>query len=187
METFITVLVLTAIYSGICTWQWIRYRKSKAQGDSGSQQKLKIIDTLADALKGLSCKYEIDEKDTSISFIFQGEHFIAYDLGDESPFITIADTWWYESPLDDIENLALMRRAVNDCNFNSSATLLYSINTENKTVGLHTRITILWLQQIPNIKDYLVAILNQLLRCHHLFFNKMEELRRLDHKASQKE
>lgn len=187
MDVLITILINTAICAGISAWFWLRRSKNTTVKAGENIQKQKTVDTFADVLEKLSCKYEIDEKKESISFIFQGEHFIAYDLNDDNLFITIADTWWYESPLDDIDNLALMRRAVNDCNFNSPATLLYSINNENKTVGLHTRITILWLQQIPNIKDYLLAILNQLLRCHHLFFDKMEELRRLDHKSSKKE
>lgn len=180
MEILIWTLAVTAIIAGFLIWAIKRKHRKEGAAEGDDTQEPRIIDTLAEALKELQCDYETNEKEYAISFVYQGERFIAYDLDEDNSFITIADTWWHESPVDDIDNLALMRRAVNDCNFNSIATLLYSINTDSKTVGLHTRMTILWIQQIPKAKEYLQAILDQILRTHHLFFDKMEELRRLD-------
>lgn len=191
-QTFNTMdILVTAIITGVCvalgSVLYMKYGKKKVAGGHNETHPPKIIDTLTAALKSLSCEYEVNEKETSIFFIFQDEHFIAYNLNDDSPFITIADTWWHLAPLDDIENLALLRRAVNECNFSSAATLLYTINTEDRAVVLHSKITIPWMPQILDNKKYLLSILKALLRCHHLFFDKMEELRRLDYKQRKKQ
>ena len=76
-------ILVTAIITGVCvalgSVLYMKYGKKKVAGGHNETHPPKIIDTLTAALKSLSCEYEVNEKETSIFFIFQDEHFIAYN------------------------------------------------------------------------------------------------------------
>ena len=57
-------------------------------------------------------------------------------------------------------------------------TLVYTIDKESQTVGLHSIKTILWVEEIPYLKEYLCASLSDVLYMRNIFYDKMEELRR---------
>ena len=88
------------------------------------------------------------------------------------------DCWWYGESLDDIDNLALLHRAVNECNIRDANKMVYTYNKEEHEVGIHTLRDLLWLPQIPDSDQYLQAAFDTMLRSHHYFFRMMEELRK---------
>ena len=128
------------------------------------------------ALRKLNLQYEFDD-DQNFIVVYQGERFrIVAD--NESIWIQIQDCWWYGESLDDIDNLALLHRAVNECNIRDANKMVYTYNKEEHEVGIHTLRDLLWLPQIPDSDQYLQAAFDTMLRSHHYFFRMMEELRK---------
>lgn len=134
---------------------------------------------LLSVLRKLDMDYEFDE-DKDLFITYHGEHFQIL-ARDDVQSIQIRDIWWYAAPLDDIENLSIVHRAINDCNMYGNDVLVYSINKEDNTINLHTLRSVLWIPEIPNIEDYFIEVLNHMLHTHHSFFCAMEEIRREQH------
>ncbi len=127
-------------------------------------------------LRRLGIEYDFDE-DNSFIVTYQGEH-IRIVAKDDCRIIDLYDAWWYHAPLDDIDNLSLVHRAVNDCNIQRKAKFVYSYNTEDDVVGVHSMLHLLWEERIQNIDSYLRAHLDILLASHQHFYQIMERLRR---------
>ncbi|MBO7415627.1 MAG: hypothetical protein J6U22_03535 [Bacteroidaceae bacterium] len=134
-------------------------------------------------LRKLNLSYDIDENQ-DIVFTYQGER-IEITANDERKYILIMDLWWYYAPLDDIENLAIFHRAVNECNYyNSANTLTYYQDNDDSTINLHTFRALYLTPEIPEIDAYFKAALDSMMYMHHLFFNTMEDIRREKHLES---
>lgn len=128
------------------------------------------------ALRKLNLQYEFDD-DQNFLVTYQGEQFRIIAENDK-PWIQVQDCWWYGESLDDIDNLALLHRAVNECNIRAANKMVYTYNKEEHEVGIHTLRDLLWLPQIPDSDQYLQAAFDTMLRSHHYFFRMMEELRK---------
>lgn len=128
------------------------------------------------ALRKLNLQYEFDD-DQNFLVTYQGEQFRIIAENDK-PWIQVQDCWWYGESLDDIDNLALLHRAVNECNIRDANKMVYTYNKEEHEVGIHTLRDLLWLPQIPDSDQYLQAAFDTMLRSHHYFFRMMEELRK---------
>lgn len=128
------------------------------------------------ALRKLNLQYEFDN-DQNFIVVYQGERFrIVAD--NESIWIQIQDCWWYRESLDDIDNLALLHRAVNECNIRDVNKIVYTYDNIEKEVGLHILRDLLWMPQIPTLEQYLQTTFDTMFRSHHFFFRMMEELRK---------
>lgn len=128
------------------------------------------------ALRQLGIEYDFDEDNCFIA-IYQGEHFKIVAEND-SRIIDIYDLWWYHAPLDDIDNLSLVKQAVNDYNIRGKAKLVYSFSREDDVIGVHGMMHFVWVEGIPNIDQYLRAQLDIMLAAHQQFYQIMEHLRR---------
>ena len=80
--------------------------------------------------------------------------------------------------MDDIDNLALLHRAVNECNIRDVNKIVYTYNKVEREIGLHVLRDILWLPQIPDSEQYLQTTFDTMLRSHQIFFRMMESLRK---------
>lgn len=128
------------------------------------------------ALHSLNLQYEFDaEQDFIVRY--QGETFRII-AEDENTYLHIQDLRWYDAPLDDIDNLSLLYKAVNECNMHNMVRLVYTYDRAENELSLHSLYDILWMSEIPDIDALLVASFEKMLRAHHLFFHVMEELRR---------
>lgn len=128
------------------------------------------------ALRKLNLQYEFDGNQ-NIMVTYQGEVFRIIAEND-SCWLHIQDCWWYRESLDDIDNLALLHRAVNECNIRDVNRLVYTYNKIEREVGVHVLREILWMPQIPTPDQYLQTTFDTMLRSHHFFFRMMEDLRR---------
>lgn len=128
------------------------------------------------ALRKLNLQYEFDD-DQNFLVTYQGERFRLIAENGHA-WIHIQDCWWYQESLDDIDNLALLHRAVNECNIRDVNKIVYTYNKEEREIGLHVLREILWLPQIPGSDQYLQTTFDTMLRSHHFFFRMMENLRR---------
>ena len=122
------------------------------------------------------CKDESNE----LRVTYQGEQFaIAYS--EDSHYICIYDVAWYSAELDDIDNLSLVRQAVNACNMQNIATVLYTIDKEEKCVNVHTRQCCIFGSYIPDLEGYMRSLFENSFRQHHNFYRHIEEIRKEQH------
>lgn len=128
------------------------------------------------ALHNLNLQYDFDDTQ-KFCVIYQGEKFRIF-ADDENRWIQIQDCGWYEASLDDIDNLALLHRAVNECNIRDGNKIVFTYNKIEKEIWLHTLCDLLWIPQIPDIEIYLQTTFNSMLQSHQFFFQMMEKLRR---------
>lgn len=175
--------VILLVVGGIL--KYVKNRKKTKQIKTTEEDMEQVRITLPDtttrtslmvALRKLNLQYDFDEGQNFL-VTYQGEHFRILADNDKI-WIQVQDLWWYEASLDDIDNLALLHRAVNECNMRDANKMVYTYNQEEHEVEIHTLRDLLWLPQIPNSEQYLQTTFDTMLRSHHFFFRMMEDLRR---------
>ena len=203
MTDAIYIIVFVAVTLLVAAWfrsyQNQRQKKSVAEEnapetnaeDTNTQQKATTMNTpttnpyegmtqrelLMTVLKELNCQPEGDETEPDrILVAYQGERFII-DYSEQSKYISIHDVWWYNAPLDDIELLSDIRKVVNACNFDNHTTLIYTINTEENVIGVHTRQSMIFVPEIRNLRDYLASQFLDSFRQHQNFFSRLNSLK----------
>lgn len=171
METIISTIVIIA-----CTYFFTR-RKVKPieqETDSGTQPEASADilqeekqeepphtkDLCIELLKKLNCEVFVsEEEENRLDFKYQGEHFII-DATNESFFINIWDPGWYVVPLDDLEQMSNVRKAVNTINNYSGTTIVYYIEEEGQKFILHSKRQCILPKDLPHVKEYLRALLD---------------------------
>ncbi len=178
METIISTIVIVA-----CIYFFSR-RKAKAteqetdgctqsENSADMQQEEKqeepphTKDLCIELLKQLNCEVSVEEEDENrLYFQYQGEHFII-DATNESFFIDIWDPRWYIVPLDDLEQMSNVRKAINTINNYSGTTIVYCIEEEGQKFVLHSKRQCILTKEIPYVKEYLRALLNDFFTVHN--------------------
>ena len=178
METIISTIVIIA-----CIYYFSR-RKTKpteqeTEGSTQSevsadmQQEEKQAepphtrDLCIELLKQLNCEVSVAEEDENrLCFQYQGELFVI-DTSNESFFIDIWDPRWYIVPLDDLEQMSNVRKAINTINNYSGTTIVYSIEEEGQKFVLHSKRQCILTKKIPHVKEYLRALLNDFFTVHN--------------------
>lgn len=141
-------------------------------------QRVSMKPLLEQTLKNIGCHINMcEEKEGEFHITYQGEHFIII-YSEESPYITIYDVAWYSAELIDIDNLSLVRQAVNACNQQNLATVLYTIDKEENCVNVHTRQCTIFGSYIPDAEAYLRTRLEDSFRQHHNFYRQIEDIRK---------
>lgn len=141
---------------------------------------LKGIELLSTALQELGCTLEKEESEGHYSTMYQGEYFIM--RADDDDWQAMAyDVRWLTVPLDDIDALADVRRAVNECNTNYlNATLCYTIDEEDQVMAVHTKFDILLIGTIPDYRAYLNSRFEAAFLQRREFHKEMAALRKKD-------
>ena len=181
METIISTIVIIA-----CTYFFTR-RKAKpieqetdvstqpeASADIQQEEKQEepphTKDLCIELLKQLNCEVFVsEEEENRLDFKYQGEHFII-DATNESFFINIWDPGWYVVPLDDLEQMSNVRKAVNTISNYSGTTIVYYIEEEGQKFILHSKRQCILPKDLPHVKEYLRALLGD-------FFTAQNKLR----------
>lgn len=185
----LAIPIVSLLIWGIVKYVINRKEKKSMKTTKTDMEQMKI--TLPDSttrtslmvtLRKLNLQYEFD-KDQNIMVTYQGEVFRIIAEND-SYWLHIQDCWWYQESLDDIDNLALLHRAVNECNIRDVNRLVYTYNKIEREVGVHVLREILWMPQIPTPDQYLQTTFDTMLRSHHYFFRMMEDLRREEFEKS---
>lgn len=135
-------------------------------------------DLFLETLTKIGCQYELPEEegDNRIFFAYQGEHFFVIATN-EAKLIQIYDTHWGHVELYNIDEFARLKRAINDSNLNNNVTTVYTIDEAGSNVNVHSRYSILFVPQIPDIEDYLRWALNEFFRVHQHVGNELVKLR----------
>ena len=171
METIISTIVIIA-----CTYFFTRRKvkpieqetdgstQPEASADIQQEEKQKepphTKDLCIELLKQLNCEVFVsEENENRLDFKYQGEHFII-DATNESFFINIWDPGWYVVPLDDLEQMSNVRKAVNTINNYSGTTIVYYIEEEGQKFILHSKRQCILPKDLPHVKEYLRALLD---------------------------
>ena len=127
--------------------------------------KLATEDLVLKTLREMGCNYTIVEDVPVIRLIhfhYQGQLFFI-EVTQDSPYITLIQEWWHVMSMDgDIEDFACMQKAVNDANAYGHVTVCYRFDKEDRTIGLSSRNTILFVEDIIHLDNYLEAMLKSL-------------------------
>ena len=129
-------------------------------------------------LRDLNCKVVEDEEDKErMEFNFQGETFCLI-VTDDCLFATVYDFSWGSISLDDIDEVSRLRKAINNVNFRfGGLCVVYTIDTEKNRMVVHTKRQFLVTPEIPNILDYMIAILTGFFEVQRALTHELDILR----------
>lgn len=151
------------------------------------KQNISTRDLCVEILRKLNCKVQFDEENEyTMYFTYQGENF-RIDTWKECLMIGIWDVGWGTVDLDDLDDICHIRRAINTININSFLTMVYSIDQEGQHFAVHTKRQCLLVPQIPNIENYLAAMLAGFFDVQRSFREELDRLRREDEVTTNKE
>lgn len=134
---------------------------------------------LCKALLGsLNCRVEEDEEEPErMEFVFQGETFCLI-ASDDCLLATVYDFSWGNISLDDIDDVARLRKVINTVNFRfGGLCVVYTINTESNKMVVHTKRQFLITPEIPNINDYMTAMLTGFFEVQRALTHELDRLR----------
>lgn len=148
-------------------------------------QNLSTRDLCAEVLRKLNCDVQFDEENEyNMYFTYQGENF-SVETWEDGLMITIWDTWWGTVDLDDLDDVSRVRKAINNINVRQNLTLMYSIDEKGQKFAVHTKRQCLLIPQIPQIENYMVAMLTGFFDAQRSFKEEYDRLR-LEEKAKAK-
>ena len=125
-------------------------------------------------LKNLGCPCEKDGD--IIIFKYQGGQFFA-SVFDEGKFVCVSSQWWNSCDLDDAEEMAMCKRAINFANVDTFTSSFYSIDEDDKTMGVCSIKRILLIPEITNIEEYFCSELDSFFEVRRSFALELERLR----------
>ncbi|MCR5157595.1 MAG: hypothetical protein K6D37_00555 [Prevotella sp.] len=148
--------------------------------DYDEMVELATEDLVLKTLREMGCNYTIVEDVPVIRLIhfhYQGQLFFI-EVTQDSPYITLSHEWWHVMSMDgDIEEFACMQKAVNDANAYGHVTVCYHFDKEDRTIGLSSRNTILFVEGIPHLDYYLEGMLKLFFRTQRDVMIDMEKYR----------
>jgi hypothetical protein len=140
-------------------------------------QNLSTRDLCAEILRKLNCDVRFDEENEyNMYFTYQGENF-SVDTWENGLMITIWDTWWGTVDLDDLDDVSRVRKAINNINVRQNLTLMYSIDEKGQKFAVHTKRQCLLIPQIPQIENYMAAMLTGFFDVQRSFKEEYDRLR----------
>ena len=128
-----------------------------------------------DTLHQMGCKIE-NQKDGNIFFQYQGEWFIVYTMAD-SFWAAIKDPSWYRVPLDDIDEMALVRKTINEQNWNDTIKYVYWMDEEKKEMYVETLFQFLAMPEIKQFDEYLKLVFRMFFIAKHDFKARLDSNR----------
>ena len=135
-------------------------------------------DLLVAVLKRLDCKVEFDDEEADkMFFTYQGENFCAV-ASDDCLEPTLYDFSWGAVELDNLDEVSILRKGINEVNMYSPVCLVYTIDTEHNRMVVHTKRSILMVPQIPNLENYLITMLGALFEAQRNLAYELDKLRK---------
>ncbi len=139
------------------------------------EEKKGARDLFLETLTAIGCQYEIDEDD-EINFAYQGEYFVVIASNDNQ-YIQIYDMRWLHVELYDIDEIARLKKAINESNIKNSVVTVYTINESGNTVDVHSKSVIYFDSVIPDVIDNLRIELAEYFNVHQMILLEMAKLR----------
>lgn len=151
------------------------------QTTSNLTQTIGTRDLFLETLTKIGCQYELsgEENDNRIFFAYQGEHLFA-DAQNDARFVHVYDPNWGQVELYEIEKFANLKKVINEANMNYYTTTFYTINEAGSTADVHSRVSFLFIPEIPQIDDYLRSVLDNFFRVHQFIGSELAKLEALE-------
>lgn len=147
------------------------------KSENNMEQTMGTRDLFLETLTKIGCQYTADDDDAErYYFAYQGEHF-AVDISNERPYVNLWDMFWASVELYDIDQLALLKKVINESNLRFATTTVYTVNEAGSTVDVHCKSVILFCQQIPDLENYLRTELNDFFHVHQYVNVEMAKLK----------
>ena len=134
---------------------------------SARQLALKAIENI-----GSEPKYTEEGR---IQFEYQGVIFLI-EAANDCDFVNLIWPWCYSFSKFDIDEFARVRQVINDINAYGIVSVFYG-NTDSDEVAVHVKKNFLFIQQIPNIEDYLRMMLENFFRTVRKLELEIEKLK----------
>ena len=147
------------------------------KNDMEENQNISTRDLCVEILRKLNCDVQFDEENEyNMYFTYQGENF-SVDTWENGLMITIWDTWWGTVDLDDLDDVSRVRKAINNINVRQNLTLMYSVDEKGQKFAVHTKRQCLLIPQIPQIENYMAAMLTDFFDVQRSFKEEYDRLR----------
>ena len=114
-------------------------------------------------------------EDERIRFEYQGVIFLM-EAVDDCKFVNLIGPWCHNFSKFDIDEFSRVRQVLNDINARGIVSVFYSI-TDSDEVVVHIKKQFLFVQQIPNIEDYLKLMLDIFFRTARTLHVEIEKSR----------
>ena len=157
-----------------------RLRQAGADGHGVSPYAdLSQKDFILKILDELGCSHHDEKSENGRLYIlldYQGGHF-CIDMDEESAWVTCVMPGIADASLDDLDNLSLTRRAVNEENRRPwSWYVVYSIDTEARKMNVHLYSHFVVMPRMPEAKYIFEAYLFAAFKRQRLFFLERDRL-----------
>ena len=197
MVEFLSILVVVVLFCYFLYYKNKKYREEQEmdrianapnmpvsaevlplnKNDMEENQNISTRDLCAEVLRKLNCDVRFDEENEyNMYFTYQGENF-SVDTWENGLMITIWDTWWGTVDLDDLDDVSRVRKAINNINVRQNLTLMYSIDEKGQKFAVHTKRQCLLIPQIPQIENYMAAMLTDFFDVQRSFKEEYDRLR----------
>lgn len=143
------------------------------QQENAHRSSLQII---LDTLQSLNCQYKkVDEEDGGkvIYFRYQAENFHIH-VDDEHLFCRLVDPLWHTFEADDFNELSLVKKTINNVNWLTPLSLVYTKSEDGQQYNIHTCYNMLVDDCIP-YPDFFINILNDFFATKHAFYRMLAE------------
>lgn len=207
-SSYVIIFTLAAIIIVVANFVMLYIRKKKGSAsNNGSNNTHKRMDKESDkdgnnadykrepdftgmkprelckaVLRELNCNVVEDENDSShMQFTFQGEEF-SLIVSDDCLLVTVYDVAWGNVSLDDIDDVSRLRKTINNINLNYGVTAVYTIDSDNNKMMVHTKRQFIMTPEIPGITAYMTAMLTGFFHLQRALTQEMDRLRMNDSK-----
>ena len=110
-----------------------------------------------------------------IQFEYQGVIFLM-EAANDCMFVNLIWPWCHSFSKFDIDEFARVRQVVNEVNLRDTLSVVYSIS-DSDDVALHIKKHFIFIQQIPELEEYLKMILNSFFRTSRTLELEIEKCR----------
>lgn len=110
-----------------------------------------------------------------IQFEYQGVIFLMEAVND-CMFVNLIWPWCHSFSKFDIDEFARVRQVVNEVNLRDTLSVVYTIS-DSDDVALHIKKHFIFIQQIPELEEYLKMILNSFFRTSRILELEIEKCR----------
>ena len=121
---------------------------------------------------GSEPKYTVEGR---IQFEYQGILFLMEAVND-CMFVNLIWPWCHSFSKFDIDEFARVRQVVNEVNLRDTLSVVYTIS-DSDDVALHIKKHFIFIQQIPELEEYLKMILNSFFRTSRILELEIEKCR----------
>lgn len=131
---------------------------------------------LISSLREMNADYKaekVSDEDEVIYFTFQAENF-TLRVSTGCCFCHLVDPVWHTFDVTDVNELALVKKVINDLNWISPANVVYTKSDDGKLYELNTTCNLFVDESIP-YPNYLLKVLNDFFLTKNTFFRMLAE------------